>query len=94
MVSRVLAKTPNLAHDVLWPLSGQPRRDRIAQRPCSVTPGTVANGGALASLRGGGREEDRHNRYFQPDALHDPRFRASCPTDMSAYEMAALTADN
>jgi len=78
IIPRVLAEAPDLTHDVLRPLSSQPRRYRIALRSRSVTPGTVAYGRALAGPRRSARGEDCHDRYFQPDALHDPGFRASC----------------
>src|ERR1700688_4283630 len=73
IIPRVLAEAPDLTHDVLRPLSSQPRRYCIALRPCSVTPGTVANGGALAGPGRSAGGEDRHDRHFQTDALHDPR---------------------
>src|SRR5664280_800228 len=65
IIPRVLAEAPDLTHDVLRPLSSQPRRYRIALRPRSVTPGTVANGGALAGPRRSAGGEDRHDRHFQ-----------------------------
>ena len=81
IVSRVLAKTPDLAHDVLRPLSGEPRRDRIALRPGSVTPGAVADGGALTGpAHDGRRREPRIARIaiFNPMRFMTPSFRASC----------------
>src|SRR5450631_3118924 len=73
IVSRVLAITPKLALDVLRPLSGQSRRDHIALTRSSVAPGAIADAGAfpVTCPRGDGGGNNRQNRYFQPDALHD-----------------------
>src|ERR1700682_6579387 len=75
IVSRVLAITPKLALDVLRLLSGQSRRDHIALTRCSVAPGAIADAGALPVTcpRGDGGGNNSQDRYFQPDALHDPR---------------------
>jgi len=64
VVPRVLAETPDLTHDVLRTLTGKPRRDRIALRSCSVTPGAIADRGAV--IGEGGRDgggDHRHDRY-------------------------------
>src|ERR1700722_3489107 len=64
VVSRVFAETPDLTHNVLRPLTGKPRRDRIALRACSVTPGAIADGGGLFGPGGGNNGGDhRHDHY-------------------------------